>query len=85
MDGREVVRDCQLYSDSVAFFYVLYSQLSEAGLSVEVEADRNTPRGIKRPDFLISKSGRLTDVLEHKASLSDPAHTLAEFNPLPIS
>jgi hypothetical protein len=81
MSPEDEVRDCQRYSDTVALFYILKDALDKAGAKVEVEQDRKTPVGqVRCPDFLVVDHGDIIDVLEHKGSLTDPAHTLEEFN-----
>lgn len=81
MEARDVVRDCQRYSDTVAFFYVFSKGLADAGAKVEVEHDMRTPKGNRRsPDFVVFDGLTVSDVLEHKGSLTDPSHTLEEFN-----
>lgn len=81
MEARDVVKECQRYSDTVAFFYVFSKGLVDSGVKVEIEQDRRSPTGARRvPDFLVIDGSKITDVVEHKGSLTDPEHTLEEFN-----
>ncbi len=78
-DGARILQDCYDYHFTVGFFVVLTEKLTDLGIRHEVERDFLTSDGeTKTPDFVVFDGDEMTDVLEHKASLSGPKGALDE-------
>ncbi len=78
-DDARILQDCYDYHFAVGFFVVLSEKLTELGIRHEVERDFLTPDGETRtPDFVVFDGGEISDVLEHKASLSGPKGAMDE-------
>jgi hypothetical protein len=70
MDAADVLQECYVYENSVAFFVVFHKHLGSLGTRVEVEHDFDSPTGVKRvPDFAILEGEQIVEVVEHKGSL----------------
>jgi hypothetical protein len=81
MDAADVIEECFVYADSVAFFFVFQRHLDSLGLEVEVEHDFVTPDGRQRvPDFVTIDGGEIVEVIEHKGSLPWKDFALKELN-----
>ena len=79
MDKEEVLRDCYNYGDTVAFFFVFYETLRNAGLTVEVERDFHGPKGIKRnPDFAVLEARRTSSLSIDQAAARVPVGKMSD-------
>lgn len=71
-EAKSLVRQSQIYADTVCFFQVFSGELKAVGSDCEVEADIDSTDGAKkRPDFSLTKGSDLSDVVEHKGSLPE--------------
>lgn len=78
-EAKALVRQSQIYADTVCFFQVLQGELQRAGLDCRVEEDFDAVDGAKkRPDFSVFGASEFTDVLEHKGSLPEPRYAIKE-------